>query len=163
MQRARWCGLVVLMAGCAAPAPPTATGAGAREPGAGSPEDKCLAVAAAKRTRRPDEPRTVTVRHVLVKYAGAKKAPADATRARGAACLRAEEARAKLEAGVAFEDVVKIYSEELGAASRGGSVGQIARTDVVPAFADAAFELGPGDVSYVVETDYGFHVVQRTE
>lgn len=152
----------VLACGGAAPTAP-AVATPATDPSATSPEETCLATAAAKRARRPDEPSAVTVRHVLVKYAGAKKAGAAVTRSRGEACLRAEEARAALERGTSFEDVVKTYSEEPGALSRGGSIGKVTRTDVVAPFADAAFELGPGDVSYVVETAFGFHVVQRTE
>ena len=105
----------------------------------------------------------MTVKHVLVKYAGAKKAAATITRSREEACLRAMDARAKLESGTSFAEVVKAYSEEPGAASREGSIGAVARGDVVPPFADAAFELAPGETSHVVETDFGFHVVLRTE
>jgi NIMA-interacting peptidyl-prolyl cis-trans isomerase 1 len=123
----------------------------------------CLAVAGAKRARRPDEPAKVTAQHVLVKYAGAKKAAPTVTRTREQACLRAEEARAKLEQGSSFADVVNAYSEEPGAATRGGSLGPIERAHVVPPFADAAFELRAGEVSHVVETDYGFHIILRTE
>jgi hypothetical protein len=143
-----------------APATPSAPGAGG---GSETPADKCLAIAGAKRERKPDEPSKVTAKHVLVKYAGAKKAPATVTRTREEACLRAQEARSKLEEGMSFADVVKAYSEEPGAATREGSLGAIARTDVVPTFADAAFELRAGEVSHVVETDFGFHVIMRTE
>jgi NIMA-interacting peptidyl-prolyl cis-trans isomerase 1 len=128
-----------------------------------APAERCLAVAGAKRARRPDEPAKVTAQHVLVKYAGAKKAPPTVTRTREQACLRAEEARAKLEQGSSFADVVNGYSEEPGAATRGGSLGPIERAHVVPPFADAAFELRAGEVSHVVETDYGFHIILRTE
>ena len=75
----------------------------------------------------------------------------------------AREAREKLEQGASFADVVATYSEEPGAATREGSIGSVQRSDVVPAFADAAFELGRGEVSHVVETDFGFHVIMRTE
>ena len=128
-----------------------------------SPAAQCLATADAKRDKRADEPEKVTVKHLLVKWSGAKRAPATITRTREEACLRAQEARGKLEKGASFGDVVKEYSDEEGAATREGMLGSIKRADAPPAFADAAFELHVGDVSYVVETDFGFHVIMRTE
>ncbi|MDF2695637.1 MAG: Peptidyl-prolyl cis-trans isomerase PpiD [Labilithrix sp.] len=135
----------------------------AAEKGGDTPADRCLAIAGAKRERKPDEPSKISAKHILVKYAGAKKAPASVTRTREEACLRALEAREKLEHGMPFAEAVSTYSEEPGAATREGSLGSIQRTDVVPPFADAAFELGRGEVSHVVETDFGFHIIQRTE
>ncbi len=85
-----------------------------------SPAAQCIATADAKRERRPDEPQKVTVKHVLVKWAGAKRAPAAITRTREEACLRALEARSKLEKGASFADVVAEYSDEPGAATREG-------------------------------------------
>lgn len=156
-----------LLVGCGG-APATGSGSpGAGPNGSGgtgdSAAERCLAVAGAKRARRPDEPAKVTVQHVLVKYAGAKKAAPTVTRTREQACLRAEEARAKLEQGMSFADVVNAYSEEPGAATRAGSIGPIERSNVVQPFADAAFELKAGEASHVVETDFGFHVILRTE
>ncbi|MGG2329512.1 peptidylprolyl isomerase, partial [Salmonella enterica] len=84
---------------------------------------------------------------VLVKYAGARKSGPSVTRTREEACARAAEARSKLEGGASFADVVRDYSEEPGAATREGSIGAIERKDVVPPFADAAFELEPGQTS----------------
>ena len=129
--------------------------------GPGSPAEACLAIATAKRTKKPDEPAQITVKHVLVKYKGSKRAADTVTRTREEACLRAQEARGKLEAGASFVDVVKEYSEEKGAASREGTVGPVGRSDIAAPFADAAFELAPGEVSHVVETDFGFHIIQR--
>jgi len=172
-----WAGVLVLvlvatptaaaLVGCggataaARPAPaPARTGPAGR---ATAPPSAASRSRAAKRARRPDEPAKITAQHVLVKYAGAKKAPATVTRTREQACLRAEEARSKLEQGMSFADVVSAYSEEPGAATRSGSLGPIERSNVVPPFADAAFELKAGEVSHVVETDFGFHVILRTE
>ena len=83
----------------------------------------CLATANTKRAKFSGEPPQVTVKHILVKYSGAKNADAAITRTREEACLRAIEARDKLVGGADFDDVVKEFSEEPGAASRNGSIG----------------------------------------
>ncbi len=138
---------------------------GASSPSAsgGSAAEHCLAAADTKRERHPSEPDRISVKHVLVKYDGAKGAPATVTRTREQACLRAEEALAKLKEGTSFADVVAQYSDESGAATREGSIGTIERADVAPAFADAAFELHMREVSAVVETPFGFHLILRVE
>jgi hypothetical protein len=125
--------------------------------------ERCLAEADAKHERKPSEPARITAKHVLVKYAGAKRAPSTVTRTREQACLRAEEALTKLHEGMSFADVVRLYSEESGAETRDGSIGAIERGDVAAPFADAAFELSVGEVSQVVETPFGFHVILRVE
>ena len=128
-----------------------------------SPGERCLAAAEAKHERKPSEPDRVSVKHVLVRYAGAKRAPESVTRTREQACLRAAEALDKLKQGASFSEVVAQYSEESGAATRDGSMGAIERKDVAPEFADAAFELHIREVSDVVETPFGFHLILRTE
>ncbi len=128
-----------------------------------APETKCLALANAARTKKPGEPDTIKVSHVLVKHVESKSAPAGLARTRGGACLRAIEVRDKLIGGADFDAVVAEYSDESGAASRSGSIGEIHRADVVPAFADAAFELERGQLSDVIETEFGFHLILRTE
>jgi hypothetical protein len=150
------CGGAVVGGGSSvAPAasPSAAEGAGAR----------CVAAAAARRERKASEPDRIGVRHILVKYAGSKRAPTGVTRTREEACLRAEEALTKLKEGMSFAEAVARYSEEPGAATRDGSIGTIERADVAPAFADAAFELGIHEVSDVVETPFGFHLIERFE
>jgi NIMA-interacting peptidyl-prolyl cis-trans isomerase 1 len=128
-----------------------------------SAAEHCLAAAGAKRERKPSEPDRISVKHVLVRYAGAKSAPATLTRTREQACLRAEEALSKLKQGVSFSEVVRLYSEESGAETRDGSIGTIERTSVAPPFADAAFELQIRELSAVVETPFGFHLILRVE
>ncbi|MBS2019032.1 MAG: peptidylprolyl isomerase [Deltaproteobacteria bacterium] len=156
--------LACAVAACGGAAPPVASSGGAVSSSADGAAGKCLAIAGAKRERRPDEPAKVGAKHLVVKYAGSKRAGPDVTRTREEACLRAQEAYAKLEGGASFADVVKEYSEEPGAATREGSVGTFDRSGrmAVP-FVDATMELKVGEVSHVVETDFGFHVIYRTE
>jgi parvulin-like peptidyl-prolyl isomerase len=139
--------------------------AAAAGPAGASPSstEACLAVASAKRGPNPAEPTRITAQHLLVQYQGAKTAKVHIVRFRDEACLRAKEAREELRAGASFADVVKKYSDEPGGDARAGSLGSIERKDVVPAFADAAFGLQPGEISDVVETEFGFHVIMRTE
>jgi hypothetical protein len=146
-------------AGCGgAAAPPSSP---TQPPAASSPAAACLALAGTPRAKKPGEPAKIGVKHILVKYAGAKNASPAITRTREDACLRALQARDALRAGTELEAVVKEYSDEAGAESRGGSLGVMERKDLVPAFADAAFELSVGEFSDVVETDFGFHVISR--
>jgi NIMA-interacting peptidyl-prolyl cis-trans isomerase 1 len=134
-------GAVLVSATFACGGAPSGGVASAGSTSASSAAQSCLAGADAKRERKPSEPDRVSVKHILVKYDGAKSAPATITRTREQACLRAEEALSKLKDGASFADVVATYSDESGAATREGSIGTIERGDVAPAFADAAFEL----------------------
>lgn len=156
--------VTALATGCGAPqTPPAAAPESAALAEASAPNAAaCLAAATAKREARADEPPRIGVKHVLVRHAGAERAEGT-TRTREEACLRAMEARDKIRGGADFGEVVAAYSEEAGAASRGGSLGTIERADVLPPFADAAFELDIHQLSDVVETRYGFHVIFRTE
>lgn len=124
---------------------------------------QCFATANAKRAKFSGEPPKITVKHVLIKYAGAKNPVESVTRTREEACMRALEARDKVVGGAEFDDVVKEYSDEPGAATRNGSIGSVERNDLQKSFADAAFELSVNQMSDIVETESGFHLIMRTE
>lgn len=59
-----------------------------------------------------------------------------------------------------FNTLAVLYSEDLASASRGGEMDYTPRTRLVPEFAEAAFNLKPGKISKIVETEYGFHIIQ---
>ncbi len=124
---------------------------------------QCLANANAKRAKFSGEPPKITVKHILVKYQGSKNPVDSVVRTREEACMRALEARDKMVGGAEFDDVVKEYSDEPGAATRNGSIGSVERKDLAKPFADAAFELSLNQMSDVVETESGFHLIMRTE
>ena len=73
---------------------------------------------------------------------------------------RAEAVRVRAAAGADFEALARETTEEPGGKERGGDLGWFGRGQMVPQFEEAAFRLQPGQVSPVVETQFGYHVIK---
>lgn len=99
-------------------------------------------------------------RHILVRYAGAKRAGDDITRDANEARARAEVLRGQLSEGRQFAELAKTHSDD-SSAERGGDLGPLGRGKLALPMEEALFKLKPGEVGRVVETDFGFHVIQR--
>jgi protein-disulfide isomerase len=102
-------------------------------------------------------------KHLVVMYGGSMRAPAGITRTKAEALARAQEALRRLRAGANFEDIVVVYSDEPGAGQRGGDLGTFPRGAMVPEFQNAVENIGVGNVSEVVETPFGYHIILRTQ
>ncbi|MEM9068207.1 MAG: peptidylprolyl isomerase [Myxococcota bacterium] len=102
----------------------------------------------------------VHTRHILVRYAGARNAPDDVTRDADAARALAEELRESVVSGTDFAEVARERSED-SSAERGGDLGNVGRGLLMPTYEAAAFALEAEGISDVVESPFGFHVIQR--
>ena len=102
----------------------------------------------------------VRVAHVLVQWAGLRDATT--TRTEAEAKLRAGEARHRLLSG---EDVASVAAalSDGPTAARGGDLGFFQRGQLSPVFEDAAFALQRGEVSPIVASPIGLHIIQRLE
>jgi peptidyl-prolyl cis-trans isomerase D len=95
-------------------------------------------------------------RHVLVK--ADKDAAADV---KAKAKAKAEGLLVELRKNPAsFADVARKNSDDPGSAARGGDLDFFARGAMVKAFEDAAFAMKPGEISNVVESEFGYHIIQ---
>ncbi len=100
----------------------------------------------------------VRARHILLQFPqGATEAQVDSVRA------LADSLRQRAVAGEDFAELAEEYSQDTGTASKGGDLGTFGRGEMVPAFEAAAFALEPGQISDVVETSYGLHIIKLEE
>jgi peptidyl-prolyl cis-trans isomerase SurA len=98
-------------------------------------------------------PRLLTFRQVVV-------VPEPTEEAVEAARLEAEGLLERVLAGEDFAELAREHSEDPGTAQLGGDLGWFRRGRMVKEFEDAAFSLLPGEVSQVVKTDFGFHIIK---
>src|SRR6201987_5207975 len=105
-------------------------------------------------------PEQVKVSHILIKtpLPGPdgkvdEKGVAEAQR-------RAEDLLKQLKGGAKLEDLARKYSEDPGSAKEGGSLGWIGRGQTVPEFEKTTFSLPKGQISDLVKSSYGFHIIR---
>lgn len=123
-------------------------------------EIACIETAKVPRQAASDAPARIDAAHIVIKHAGVRDA-GSISRSRGEACLRAEEARKKLLGGADWDEVWEQYSDSKDATK--GTFSGITQEALEDDFGNAAFALRVNDLSQVVETQHGFHVIWRSK
>lgn len=103
------------------------------------------------------EPGKARVRHILI--LSEKNAPANKKQEK---IQQIKKILAELKDGKDFAEAAKEYSEDISASS-GGDVGFVEKGKMVPEFENAVYRLKEGEISDVVETEYGYHLIKAEE
>src|SRR5271156_142582 len=103
-------------------------------------------------------PEEVKVRHILIKVDAGADPKVDA-----AARQKAADLLKQIKGGADFAALAKANSDDPGSKEQGGELGMIQRGVTVPPFEKAAFALQPGQVSDVVKSDFGYHIIKVEE
>lgn len=110
--------------------------------------------------QNPDQfqqPETIRASHILLRAdQAAPESDKQATRA------KANDVLKEIRAGADFAEMAKKYSQD-GSASNGGDLNYFQRGQMVAPFEEAALALKPGQVSDVVETQFGYHIIKLTD
>lgn len=116
-------------------------------------EDEMLARFQEARAQLQQRPRTVTFHQVVV-------APEASEEAVAAAREQAQTILDSISGGADFAVMAETYSDDPGTAAAGGDLGWFRRGQMVREFEDVAFTLVDGEVSDLVRTDFGFHIIK---
>jgi len=103
-------------------------------------------------------PNRVHVQHILFMTVG-KTTDAEVEEVK----KKAEDVLKQVKKGGKFEDLAKKYSEDPGSKDKGGDLSWITQGQTVPEFEKTAFSLAPGQVSDLIKTQYGFHIIKVLE
>lgn len=103
-------------------------------------------------------PEMIRVKHILIKTEST--APEEEKKK---AKAKAEETLKKLKDGGDFSKLATEVSEDPGTKDKGGDLDFFPKGTMIPAFEEVAFALKPGEISGLVETEYGYHVIKMEE
>jgi peptidyl-prolyl cis-trans isomerase C len=105
-----------------------------------------------------ENPEMVRARHILVAVK-----PNATEEEKKAALKKAEDILEKAKKGEDFAKLASEYSDDPGSKAKGGDLGFFTAGSMVGKFEQAAFTLKPGEISPVVETEFGYHIIKVEE
>jgi len=104
-------------------------------------------------------PEQIKISHILIKYGDQDTAK----KTKEAAVEKINMVQQKIKDGETFENMANKYSEDENSNTLGGDIGYFSKGQLVAEFENVAFTLEVGQVSDVVETTYGFHLIKVTD
>jgi parvulin-like peptidyl-prolyl isomerase len=132
------------------------------KPGA-SPSQSAGESSAQTGTIGDEQPTELNAAHILIMHTGSQRAPAEITRSKEEALALAQEIAKKAKAeGADFAALARQYSD-CPSSEDGGNLGNFPPHEMVGPFSEATMKLAIGEVSDVVETAFGYHVIRRQE
>ena len=102
---------------------------------------------------------TVQASHILLMYQGSSRSTA--SRSKDEAKTQIHDLKKKLDEGGDFAELARAHSD-CPSGKRGGDLGAFGRGQMVGAFEETAFGIDVGVTSDVIETDFGYHIIKRT-
>ena len=116
-------------------------------------EDDLLESFQEARGQLQQRPKIITFTQVVLK-------PTPSEMAEQSARSEADSVLGEIRSGGDFEELAQVHSDDIGSAELGGDLGWFRRGAMVPEFDDAAFSMMDGQVSDIVETEFGYHIIK---
>jgi peptidyl-prolyl cis-trans isomerase SurA len=101
----------------------------------------------------PNMKSSVDISHILMQITPSEQSVEEAF-------LKISEIKTRLDNGEDFAELARQYSEDPGSAKTGGELGFVSRGTLVKEFEETAFSLEKGEISEIVQTQFGFHIIQ---
>ena len=108
-------------------------------------------------TEQFEQPEQVEASHILIKFG-----PEDTEEQKAEKREKLAEIKKQIDEGADFSELATANSDDVGSAAQGGDLGYFGRGRMIPAFEEVAFTLGTGEVSDIVETTFGYHLIKVT-
>jgi len=105
----------------------------------------------------PDDLREIRVQHILFRTISTSESQQKEIK------KQAEEVLKMAKSGADFSALAEKYSQDPGSAEKGGDLGFFGKGKMVKEFEDAAFSLKPGEISDLIKTDFGYHIIKMLE
>jgi peptidyl-prolyl cis-trans isomerase NIMA-interacting 1 len=112
----------------------------------------------------PAGPERIAAKHILIGYVDSPKSVGNVKRSEAEALALAEEVLREARAeGSDWDALAGKYTDEEAGKTTGGDLGKFGRGQMVPSFERSAFALKVGEISEIVKSPFGFHIIRRYE
>ena len=116
-------------------------------------EDDLLTAFQASRAQLQQRPKIITFTQVVLK-------PTPSEISQQTARSEADSLLGEIQGGSNFEELAQLHSDDIGSAELGGDLGWFRRGTMVTEFDEAAFSMRDGQVSDIVQTEFGYHIIK---